>query len=266
MKRIILAAMAAAAISSCTGSKPQALILYYSQCGTTEAVAKELQSQIGADICRFDVEEAYTGTFEETISRCQKERETGFVPQLKKLGCDLSKYDVIFLGYPIWFGTYAPPVKALLNSVNLDSKTVVPFCSFGSGGLQSSIADLREALPDCIVMNGYGVRTARVDAASEELNRFLIENGWKKGAIEPLPDFSEQQAVTAEQAAIFDEACSNYQFPLGVPSTAAKRTIPGGTEYLFTVEGLTPDGQPSSTSIYVTDLDGKVPVFTQVVR
>lgn len=260
MKHFIPAVLALMLMLSCNNEKgPKALVLYYSQNGATKAVAEQIQAQTGADICAFDVAQAYDGNFEETIQRCLKERESGFVPDLLPLACDISKYDVIFLGYPIWFGTYAPPVKALLNSCSFEGKTVVPFCTFGSGGLQSSMADL--LLPGVDIRNGYGVRTARVGAAAEELNRFLIENGWKEGQIDPLPEFSEQQEVTEEETAVFNAACSDYQFPLGTPVTTASRSVPGGTEYLFIAQS-----ESGMNQIYVLALEGKNPEFTQVLR
>jgi len=266
MKKIFFAAMMAAAISSCKESEPKALILYYSQTGTTDSLAVEIQRQTGADICRFDVEQAYSGTYEQTIARCLDEREAGFVPDLRPLSIDISGYDLIFLGYPVWFGTYAPPVKALLLSGQLTGKTVVPFCTFGSGGILSSTEDLRRALPDCDVRTGYGVRSARIGAAAEEINRFLIENGWKDGTIEPLPDFSEQTPVSETTAAIFNSACSGYKYPIGTPVSVGQREIPGGTEYKFAAEGYTPDGRPNSAIVFINAIEGKPAEFTQVVR
>lgn len=265
MKKILLALFAIMAISACK-NETKALILYYSQTGTTKAVAEEIQNQTGADICAFDVVEPYTGTFDETIQRCNKERAENYIPELKDLECDLSEYDVIFLGYPIWFGTYAPPVQALLNAVNLEGKTIVPFCTFGSGGLESSVNDLRVALPLSEIKDGYGVRTARLHAISNELNCFLVESGYKEGELETLPEYSEEREVNEQEAAIFDQACSNYQFPLGKPSKVCSRQTNGSMDYIFTVENMTPDGRTASSQIYVTVWEGFAPEFTRVVR
>jgi len=268
MKKIISMMATAAVLASCTGNAPKALILYYSQTGTTEAVAAELQKQTGADIEKFDVEEVYDGDFNATIQRCMGERAEGFVPTLKPIAADLSQYDVIFLGYPIWFGTYAPPVKAFLNTVSaeLNGKKIVPFCTFGSGGLTSGIADLKAALPGTEIAEGYGVRAARVQYAAEELDRFLIENGYKEGSVEPLPEYSEQAVPTEEETAIFDEATSGYAFPLGTPVTAGSRTVAGGTDYLFIVNSMDQAGNPVEGKIYVICREGRKAEFTQVVR
>jgi flavodoxin len=231
-------------------------------------VAEELQKQTGADIESIEAVEPYTGNFQETIQRGQREMQSGEYPALKPLTKKIADYDVIFLGYPIWFGTYANPIVTLIKAQDFADKKVVPFCTFGSGGLNTSSDALRKALPKAKILEGYGVRTARVAAAERELDRFLKENGFKKGTIEKLPDYSAQQPVTDADKAIFDAACSSYQFPLGTPQTVGKRTTPDGIDYKYTVKGRGMNGEESTSIIFVTvgkDADAK-PEFTQVVR
>lgn len=253
-------------------TKPKALILYYSQEGSTKYVAESLRDMLEADIEAIEVENPYSGSYDETIERCKKEMESGEVPAVKPIKADLSKYDVIFLGYPIWFGTYAPPIAGLVKGYSFEGKKVITFCTFGSGGLQSSTADLQKALPKAQVVEGYGVRAARLQAVTVELIRFLSEQGFH-GSIKPLPEFPEQHPVTDEEKSLFEQACGDYKFPLGTPVTAAKREVVSGTEYLYNVDSKTPDGNPAKSQIYVIVPVGKgiddkelKPEFTQVVR
>lgn len=268
MKRITTLVAASLAMAACTSVEPKALVLYYSQTGTTKAVAEAIASQTGADIVSFDVADPYTGSFDETIARCMKERSENFIPELTELDIDLLKYDVIFLGYPIWFGTYAPPVEALLKKVDFTGKTIVPFCTFGSGGLMESTENLKAALPGSTIAEGYGVRTARVAAAAKEVGRFLALGGYIEGSIEPYTDYSDQQPVTETEAEIFDKACSGYQFPLGTPVTCGSRATDDGTEYKFIAESIGMDSSKSSSTIYVIAdrKDGGEPEFTRVDR
>ena len=251
-----------------TVSAQKVLVLYYSETGTTKTVAQEIQKQLGADIEGIEAVVPYSGNFQETIQRGQREMQTGEMPALKPLKSKVADYDVIFLGYPIWFGTYANPIITLVKQQDFAGKTVVPFCTFGSGGLNTSSDALVKALPKAKIVAGYGVRTARVAAAEKELDRFLKENGYKKGTVEKLPDYSAQQPVTDAEKAIFDAACSNYQFPLGTPETVGKRQTPDGTDYKYTVKGRGFDGKESTSIIYVTvgKEAGAKPEFTQVVR
>ena len=250
------------------GSNNRVLVLYYSETGTTKTVAQELQQQLQADIEGIEAVEPYSGNFQETIQRSQRERENGTTPELKPLKSKIADYDVIFLGYPIWFGTYAMPIATLVKANDFAGKKIVPFCTFGSGGLNTSSEDLKKALPKASIQKGYGVRTARVAAAAKELNRFLIQNGYKKGTVDKLPDYSAQQPVTEQDKAIFDAACSSYQFPLGTPVTVGQRESAESTDYQFTVKSRGMDGKEGPSTIFVTvgkEKDAK-PEFTEVVR
>ena len=269
---VILAAVLPLALS-CGPKKaqtPKILVLCYSQSGTTRQVAETFASLLGAELEAIEATVPYTGSFEETIARCRQEMETGALPELKPLSCDISAYDVIFLGYPIWFGTCAPPMKALVASGALSGKKIVPFCTFGSGGLDSSVKFLAGELADCEILPGYGVRAARIDAAPAEIDDFLKRNGWIEGEVPALADFPPAQVVTPEQAALFDAAVEGYPMIHARAEEAAFRTVPGGTEYLFTAINIQPEGAPaapeSRIKVHVLALEGQAPVFTQVLR
>ena len=267
MKKILsFMVMMAAVMTGCAQQK--ALVLYYSETGTTKIVAQEMQKQLGADIEEIEAVVPYTGNFQETIQRGQREMQSGEMPALKPLKKQIADYDIIFLGYPIWFGTYANPIITLVKEQDFAGKTVVPFCTFGSGGLNTSTDALKTALPKATIAKGYGVRTARVASAPKEINRFLIENGYKEGNVKALPDYSEQQPVTEAEKQIFDAACSSYQFPLGTPLTVGKRETEESTDYKFTVKSRGMNGAEGTSIIYVTveNGDSTKPEFTEVVR
>ena len=277
MKWMLALAAAVVAAVACGPKKeaPKVLVLYYSQTGNTKVVADEIATRLGADIEAIEAAVPYDGTYQETIARCLQEREAGTVPECKPVAADIAAYDYIFLGYPVWFGTFAPPVAGWLNGVDLKSVKIVPFCTFGSGGLDSSIKDLEEKHPEAVVLPGYGVRAARLAAVPAEVDHFLKEHGFLEGEFEKLADFPEQQPATEEEAAIFFEAVKDYPMMGGVQaSTVASRKIPGGMEYLFTAVPQPREGAPvdpkmppmREMKVYVTALEGEAPVFTQVVR
>ena len=109
MKKLLLSlAVVAGLTTACTQQKAaeksnRQLVLYYSENGSTKAVAEELQKQLGADIEAIEVVEPYSGDFQATIERRNKERESGQTPALKALKSNIADYDTIFLGYPIWY-------------------------------------------------------------------------------------------------------------------------------------------------------------------
>ncbi|MCR5658374.1 MAG: NAD(P)H-dependent oxidoreductase, partial [Bacteroidales bacterium] len=256
MKRLLVLAIVAMAAVSCGPKKenqkeeapkaetPKVLVLYYSQTSNTKAVATEIATRLGADIEEIVPTKPYDEDFQATIERCKQDREQGIVPEIQPLAADIAKYDVVFLGYPVWFGTYAPPVITFLSQVDLSGKKVVPFCTFGSGGLESSMKDLAEAQPKAEILPGYGVRAARLEAAPKEIDQFLKASGFLEGEFVKLEDFPEQHPVNEEEAAIFNAAVDGYQMLHAQAKAVASRTIPGGTEYLFTAEDLPREDNP----------------------
>ncbi len=274
MKQLLSILAVVLAIVGCTTQNKseeamkKTLVIYYSQTGATKQVAQEFAKWLDADTLRIDVQQPYDGTYQETIARCLQERENNVLPTLNDLTVDLAGYDTIFLGYPIWFGTYAPPVAALVKDVDFAGKTIVPFCTFGSGGLSSSVKDLKTALPNAEILQGYGVRNARLSKAPAEVERFLVVNGYMEGEVEALPEYSEQQPVTQEEIDIFNVACGNYQYPLGTPVTAGKRTTQAGTDYRYIASSKDMNGNDTEAIIFVTVSNDPniAPEFTEVVR
>ena len=269
IKSMALIATTLAAMVACSSTpkkaepaKPKALVIYYSQSNTTRTVAQEIQKQLNCDITEIECVEPYTGDFGQTIQRWQKEQQEGTLPEVKPLAKNISDYDVIFLGYPIWGGSYAPPVASLLKTTDFGGKKLVPFCTFGSGGLNTSVAALQQNAQNAQIQDGYGIRQARIANAPTEVEQFLIKGGFKEGELEQLPDFSAQAECTDAEKEIFTQATSGYQFPLGTPASVGSRPVKGGTEYLFNVEGQ----GGAKSQIYVLAKENEKPEFTQVVR
>ncbi|MBR5176889.1 MAG: NAD(P)H-dependent oxidoreductase [Bacteroidales bacterium] len=272
---VLLACVATFIVAVSCGKKKDSqkvLVIYYSQTSNTKTVADEIANWLEADMEEIVPVKPYDGTYQETIERCLQEREQGIIPEIQPVKSELSKYDVIFIGYPIWFGTYAPPVAAFLESVDLTGKKVVPFCTFGSGGLTTSEKDLAAKQPGAELLPGYGVRAARMDAVPAEVETFLKRGGFIEGEVPELEAFSEPRPVTEEESAIFDAAVSTYPMMGGAKaSTVASRHIPEGMEYLFTTIPQPRNDNPrmpppGEMKVYVLAADGQEPVFTQVVR
>ena len=267
----IAATMLAAVSCGQKKQAPKALVLYYSQTNNTKAIAEAIAAKVGADTEEIVALNPYDGDFEATIARCMKERDEGTLPEIEPVKADLSEYDVIFLGYPIWFGTYAPPMGAFIASADLAGKKIVPFCSFGSGGLDSSIRDLKAAQPEAEILPGYGVRAARVAAIEKEVDNFLKAGGFIEGEYFQPGDFGEEHPASEEEAAIFDAAVNGYPMLNAKAATVASRAIENGTEYLFTATPLPREDRPDfppmgNVKVYVTVEEGQNPEFTQVLR
>ena len=278
IKQLLLLMAVMLSVASCNTNKEtpnseaqKVLVLYYSQTSNTKAVAQEIANKLGADIEEITLQQPYDGDFQATIARCMQEREKGETPTINPIVANIADYDAIFLGYPVWFGTYATPIASLLDSVDFSGKNVVLFCTFGSGGLDSSVRDFVTKYPQANVVASYGVRAARVSAMPKEVDQFLKANGFIEGKYNvPLP-FGNQHPVTEEEMTLFNTAVGDYPMIHAEAMTYAKRMLENGTEYMFKAIDLSHDDSHSATpaaelTIYVLVADGEAPVFTQVMR
>lgn len=250
---------------------PKILVLYYSQTSNTKAVAEEIAKKLDADLEEIVAMNPYDGDFKATIERSAQEREQGITPEINPIKANIAEYDIIFLGFPVWFGTYAPPVATFLNEVDLSGKTIVPFCTFGSGGLETSMGDIAQAEPNAIILAGYGVRAARLNAMPKEVDQFLKAGGYIEGEYLQPEDYAEQHPVSEEEAAIFDAAVGDYPMINAKAESVGSRPIPNGMEYLFIANDLpredNPDMPPAGPmKVYVTAINGETPEFTSVYR
>ena len=116
MKKLWMMIGISAALCGCANRTNQqdttrTLVLYYSQTGATKTVAETLQAQLGADIAAIEAVHPYDGDYDATIARWLSERDSNKVVEIKPMTVELSQYDTIFLGFPVWGATYALPVK-----------------------------------------------------------------------------------------------------------------------------------------------------------
>lgn len=273
-KYIIPAAVALAALCGCSGksasSDPSAyvnpdstLIIYYSQTGATRTVAEEIQKHLGCEMVEIEAVDPYDGDYDATIARWRSELRDSVKVAIKPLDVNLSDYNTVFLGFPIWGGTYAAPVASFLDDATLDGKTVVTFATFGSGGLAAATVDVAVAQPEAVVVRGYGVRNARIDHAADEVAYRLAEMEYIKGDYVEKPEWTEPREVGSAEKNIFDEACGSYKYPLGTPVSVQWRQPEGSPEeFLFYTTLERPEGGTLERMITVIiPKDGK-PEFT----
>ncbi len=270
MKKLLLMMVVALTFMGCHhGNKSDMtnyVVLYYSQTGYTDTLAHDIAGLLDCDAVKVDVEVPYDGDYMATIERCRTEMEDNTLYPILPLDIDINDYDVIFIGYPVWFSACARPIMSLLTDVDFSGKTIVPFCTFGSGGRGASIESIKEICPDADVKDGYGVRAARIDKAYDEVKQFLINEGYLEGEKVELPPYGEVEPVGEEEIAIFDAACSSYRMPLGTPDSYCKRDVEGATDYIFFVTMNLPDGSTLEGQIYVTCPEDGEPEFVLVER
>lgn len=148
--------------------------------GNTEVVATMIQEMTSSDLFHIESVNAYPADYKETTEMAQKELQTKARPKLTRHLETLTSYDMIFLGYPNWWGTMPMPVFSFLEEYDLSGKTLAPFCTHEGSGLGHSVADIRKACPKSTVLEGLAIRGGDVQHAQDEVAGWLREMGMKK--------------------------------------------------------------------------------------
>ena len=156
----ILASRSTEATVGLTAKLPGKIaVVYYSQSkvGNTATVAKWIAKHTGGELVPIEAVEAYPDAYGETLKAAKKDMENGGTRAIKAVP-PLDGYDVVFIGSPIWYGTYAPPVAEFFKTHSFAGKTVVPFCTHGGGGAGRYFVDVRKACPAATVKEGLTIR------------------------------------------------------------------------------------------------------------
>lgn len=147
-----------------TGKK--ILVAYFSWSGNTKAVAEEIHKQVGGDIVEIVPATPYSETYSVTVAKAKAEQAAGARPAISTKIADFDKYDVVFLGYPNWWGSFPMPVATFVETYKLDGKTVAPFFTHGGGGEQRCLIDLQKLTPNAkftqdLVLSGSSAKNAQ---------------------------------------------------------------------------------------------------------
>lgn len=141
--------------------------------GNTEVAAKKIQKLTGSDIFQIRTVKSYPEDYAETTNVAQKEQIENARPELKEIVDDMDSYDVIYIGYPNWYGTMPMAVFTFLEEYDLSGKTIVPFCTHEGSGMGSSERDIKKLCPKANVLSGLAIRGGSVDSADKDIANWL---------------------------------------------------------------------------------------------
>lgn len=138
-------------------------------------MARMIQAEVGGDLFLIETESTYPVSYDETIDVGQQEQREGARPALVSQVENLDQYDIVFLGFPNWWGDMPMAVYTFLEEYDLSGKTIVPFVTSGGSGFsgtQSTIADLE---PLATVLDGLSVRDSAAANAQEDVTSWLSQ-------------------------------------------------------------------------------------------
>lgn len=159
------------------GTDKKMLVVYYSWSGNTRTIAQYIQEATGADIFEVELTDPFSTDYNTVAQEYREDNRTGTNRKLKNKVENLSDYDIIFLGAPIWGGTRALPVKSFLLEHDLSDKTVAPFTTHGGGGAGSCFNDMKREAPKAKFLEGLALAGSQADNSKNTVERWLNSIG-----------------------------------------------------------------------------------------
>lgn len=144
---MLLAAGTSACAAPARGGS-RTLVVYFTRSGNTRVIAGQLQRDLGADLFEIAPAQPYPADYEATVAQATRERDGGFEPPLSAKVPNLTAYDTLFLGFPIWGETAPPVIRSFLKAHDLSGKTVRPFITHGGYGPGNSLSVLKGHAPN----------------------------------------------------------------------------------------------------------------------
>ncbi len=143
--------------------------------GNTAVVANMIQKITGCDMFQIEPVTAYPKDYTEATEVAKNELRANARPTLTGQVENMGAYDVIFLGYPNWWGTMPMPVYTFLESYDFSGKTIVPFCTHEGSGMGHSEQDIAKACPKATVLKGIAIQGANAGTAESSVSSWIDE-------------------------------------------------------------------------------------------
>ena len=141
--------------------------------GNTEVIAKKIQKLTGSDMFEIRTVKSYPEDYTETTNVAKQEQRENARPELTEIVDDMDSYDVIYVRYPIWYGTMPMAVSTFLESYDFSGKTIIPYCTHEGSGLGSSERDIKNLCPNAKVLPGLAIQGGSVERVDKDVTKWL---------------------------------------------------------------------------------------------
>ncbi len=151
------------------------LIAYFSYKGHTETIARMIEEMAGGDLFQIETAKPYPEDYQETVDLAKSEQKNEARPELKGQVSDPDSYDVIFLGFPLWWYTFPMAVSTFLEAYEFSGKTIIPFCTHGGSGISNSVNDIRKLCPNAEVENAISIYGSNAKDAKSDIEKWIAD-------------------------------------------------------------------------------------------
>lgn len=156
------------------------LIAYFSWSGNTESLANTIHENVGGDLYAITTVTPYTDDYDELLDVAQDEQRDNARPEIQNYIDNFDQYDTIFIGYPNWWSDTPMAILTFLEEYDFNGKTVIPFCTHGSGGFGNSISSITDSAKGANILDGFEISGSSVDEASDEVVDWIDSLGLNK--------------------------------------------------------------------------------------
>ena len=143
--------------------------------GNTEIAASVLQKVTRGACFRIEPVRDYPKDYYQCIDAARQDLRTGHYPELKNLPQSIGDYEVIYLGYPNFWGTMPMAVAAFLKQYDFSGKHIRPFCTHEGGGFGRSLEDLRALCPGAVIEPGIAICGSDIMQSLGEIEHWACE-------------------------------------------------------------------------------------------
>lgn len=157
-------------------SSKKVLIVYFSATGNTKTAAEKISEKIQADLYEIVPEDPYSSddlNYSDDNCRANQEmNDPDCRPEISGDIIDVTDYDVIMIGYPIWWSTMPRIINTFLDTYDLSGKIIMPFCTSGGSSINQSVNEIRAIETNAEVCDGLRIRNIQDDS----IDNWLKEN------------------------------------------------------------------------------------------
>lgn len=161
-----------------TGSK--SLVVYFSWSGNTENVAKSIQSQTDSDIFEIVPATPYSDDYDTVVDLAQEEQRNNARPAISGSIENIEQYDVVYVGFPNWWGDMPMILYTFFDTYDLSDKTVALFCTSGGSGLSNTVNEVKELEPNATVTEGLHIGSGSSSNPDNSVSKWLNDIGLAK--------------------------------------------------------------------------------------
>jgi flavodoxin len=141
--------------------------------GNTEVAAQMIQKITGSDMFHIEAVKSYPEDYHECTKVAKDELRENARPELTNQVSYMDSYDVIYLGFPNWWGTFPTPVFTFLEAYDFSGKTIIPFCTHEGSEMGHSESDIKKTCPGSKVEKGLAIKGSSVHGAEKEISKWI---------------------------------------------------------------------------------------------